>query len=535
MKKKIVELENLNKVERRRFLKAMAMFLSTPAFSPLLSRIIGEQIGGEAFAQSLTTPKYFIEISLRDQWNFQHIFLNRSLVSNLRNIPINNRFFGEGGDEGFKFGDSGLAFYHGQNSLRDAGRGFYLTPVSGELAPHLENIAVIDTCEPTGGGPVHGHESSNPIRIPDRKHGDARHGKALWRNDINAPTNGSVYSYGNVPTLDCLHNSVQKQANPNLRNGVVIKGGSRNFMHSVYHFEGNLANGKMSPYHNASTLLGAFPRVVNDQNFLASNKQASVLSQVLKRLDARYLAKMKAKQEIVASQNGTVDEIVNRLYSSEGRQEFDISMSAADRSFWSSGVPDQNAHRSDRGVKFNLWEQAAYAFNLIKTDQVRSVALEFDLIDLHESFKREHLDIMAKQVVLPLSRLIQKLKEAQIFDQTVIYINSADGSRHPRAFSYADGGSYYGKNVAMIAGGKINGGVYGDTSYSGGRYYFHSPDLNTGARGSGYYPNRQNYNNFVKGSHIWKTVGTALGIPSSTLNAYSGISSAKVLNFMLKS
>jgi arylsulfatase A-like enzyme len=84
--------------------------------------------------------------------------------------------------------------------------------------------------------------------------------------------------------------------------------------------------------------------------------------------------------------------------------------------------------------------------------------------------------------VLPLVRLIESLKAAGLYENTLIAIYTLDGGRAPAANS--SGGE--GKSGLMLAGGMIQGGYYGDVGIAGddgdGHVYSYSaPDPATGA------------------------------------------------------
>jgi hypothetical protein len=53
-----------------------------------------------------------------------------------------------------------------QNQLVQRANNVYLTPDSMALDPHLDSIAMVDTCELTPGS-VHYHQAANRCRSPD--------------------------------------------------------------------------------------------------------------------------------------------------------------------------------------------------------------------------------------------------------------------------------------------------------------------------------------------------------------------------------
>ena len=203
---------------------------------------------------------------------------------------------------------------------------------------------------------------------------------------------------------------------------------------------------------------------------------------------------------------------------------------------WSAGVPTQKCSKgdfevvdcgfdpnvdpnSDGYVKAQIWEQFAYASKLFRAGRVRSIALEFDHMELDgdgsrpESVQRTY----AQQVARPLARLITDLKLAGLYDRTVIAVYTLDGSRRPAANSYGDDG----KGTIVLAGGRIRGGYYGDilitsdlANGAGHTYAYRPPDPATGAL----LPPVADWQDFsarTPSASVWRTVMKALGIPES--------------------
>ena len=109
------------------------------------------------------------------------------------------------------------------------------------------------------------------------------------------------------------------------------------------------------------------------------------------------------------------------------------------------------------------------------------------------------MTIHAKQLALPLARLIESLKKANLFDRTLIAVYTLDGSRSPAAGSAGNEG----KNSVMLAGGMIKGGYFGDVVVTGPdgdghKYGYQSPNLVTGAKG----PDHDGQRRSRPGEHI---------------------------------
>src|SRR4029079_10502910 len=125
--------------------------------------------------------------------------------------------------------------------------------------------------------------------------------------------------------------------------------------------------------------------------------------------------------------------------------------------------------------------------------------------------------VLTLQTVLPLTRLIESLKLANMYDNTVIAIYTLDGGRAPAGVS--SGGE--GKSGLILAGGKIQGGYYGDVGVAGDDgdghvYSYSSPDPATGAplgpttASSGALP----------GACVWRTVMKSLGVPDEITGGF---------------
>jgi len=539
-------INSLSVIERRRFLKTLGVILSSPIISPALRFALGDQFGGELYAQGISKVSNFIEINLRDTWHWGHCFQSPTLARQISNgsVPINN-------SRTQSFFQSGLAYYHGSRGLTDAGNNLYLTPDSIALRAHANNIAVFEMNEPVGGpqggrGTTHGHEASNPARIPGRNlFNRANNGQMpVWINDIGDPGNGTpqgnIRAYADTPSLDCFHNHTLRSAGVARVNGLVFKGISRG--HDCYHFDYNLKQGKMTNVNSFGALLQRFPNSTQDLNLLKSANEREAVLKAVKSLDESYFKDRNVTRNSVEKYLAQVDGSKNDLYDPQNTKTIDLRLSNQERDFWSQGVPAQNQGNGDNQgrVKMNIWEQVAYAYKLISSGRVKTISMEFDYIDVHHNIQRNELTTMARQVSLPLARLIQKLKEDNIFDDTVIQINSLDGSRHPRAFSYSatngNDGSYYGLNTSVVAGGKVRGGYYGDIKYENNRYNLYNPNFSTGAVDrSGYRPTIQNYNRFIRGGILWKTIARGMGMPTSSYNGFNSLRNLPYLDFLFRS
>jgi hypothetical protein len=144
------------------------------------------------------------------------------------------------------------------------------------------------------------------------------------------------------------------------------------------------------------------------------------------------------------------------------------------------------------------------------------------------------MTVHTAQLALPLTRLIESLKMAGIWDQTVIAIYTADGSRSPAAGSAGNEG----KNTFILAGGQVKGGYFGDVGVAGldgdgHAYQFATPDPTTGVT-QPFHPENQ-HDMRLKGGYSWRTVAEAIHTPPSVLTQIGSpsINEVQPLRFML--
>lgn len=508
---KIHELDGMSKIDRRRLLK----ILSATAALPIATRLAASDVlMGSAHAQSANEPMYFIEINLRDQWDHGQVFVAPSLArnANLRRGDSNRQ----------------CALYAPQSEMKQiSGTDIYLTNDSIDLEPHVDTIAMIDCCELTQGD-IHGHESANPLRSPGKTKQSNKPGYLpMFNNErgSNHPQGCEAY-YAATPTMAALHSHYAKVVDQNTKVGIAFKGIGRT-LHTVYHYGAGLPNGELDRFQSRNELFEHFPDTVEDLNVLAKAEDARALTNILRRIDPAFMAKRKMGQTGIVQHNANVDEAQRLLYVGQPRV-VSLPLTNEERAYWSAGVPDQISE----SPRAQIWEQIAWAFKLVSNDMVRTVALEFDYVDVHDRRTESQVRVQAKQISIPLARLITKLKEAGIYDRTVIAVYTTDGSRSPAANSSGDEG----KNTIILAGGMVQGGYYGDVSVAGNEgsdghvYAYHMPDLETGVRlTNGVTNNSQR----VPGSAVWRTVAKALKIPDSYLQ-FPDVKDARPLPFMLR-
>jgi len=246
------------------------------------------------------------------------------------------------------------------------------------------------------------------------------------------------------------------------------------------------------------------------------------------------------------------DTITDRFNRPQASHAGQLKLTAAEVARWSDGVPPQQCTLGDLTVlpcgydtsdtsfvKAQIWEQFAYASKLFRAGRARSIALEFDFMELHGDGVRTEsvLRTQAQQVARPLARLITDLKAAGLYDRTVIAVYTLDGSRRPAANSYGNDG----KGTIVLAGGRVKGGYYGDIlitkdlSNGGHEYAFRAPDPSTGQLLPAVTAWGERSKRTPSGA-VWRTVMKALSIPETEyVDKFDAeIDDAVPLDFMLK-
>jgi hypothetical protein len=498
-------------VGRRRFLQALGAVLAAPAVESAFRRKAYDAIG-VAHALPPNTPSFFLEINLRDQWDHGHVFVAPSLatVQDLRRGETGRR----------------CALFFTPDQLVSRPNNVYLTPQSMELDPHLDNIALLETCELSVGA-IHGHESANALRSPGRSY--SSDGK-LAMFDNERPSNfpqGCEEFYSTTPTPASLHNYAQKQLQPGIKNGIAFKGISRS-IHTAYHFGAGLPGAELDRIQSKDQLFASFPSSVDDFNILPSPEEADAITRLLNRVDQRFL---RSRRFTAAATDGHISNLTENqllLYAGEPRV-FDLPLTDEEMAAWSADVPAQAANPAE--VKAQIWEQVAWATKILINGVSRSVALEFDYVDVHDMRTEGQMATMTAQVVLPLRRAIDALKAAGIWDRALIAIYTTDGGRAPAAGSQGNEG----KNAALLAGGMIRGGYYGDVGVDGleddgHRYKYAAPNVADGTRGAFVTENDAR----LEGMHVWRTVMSALGVDDGLASSFPDVADAQVMGWLLR-
>lgn len=495
--------------DRRAFLQKSGLFALLPALAAADRYRLLDILGGEAFAAEMQGDEgtIFIEINFRDQWDFGHVFVPPGIAR----YPLLKR-----GDQSHQ-----TALFEDQSQILDAGRGFYLTQDALPLRPHLEHVALVDTFELCI-GQVHGHEGGNALRSPGRTKAQRIGYSLMSTNDPgNTVTNDILYS--KTPTPAIVHNYFNSGLAHH--NGIVMKGIGRSGI-MAFHFDAGLIQGQLDRYYTGEALLEAFsPAQGGAARYPVSDKQIAYLRDLMQKLDKRFL-KTRPYGEQVSSNHL---QQLQQLLRSQALSDFSLALTPEEEKYWLSGIPEQMSPEK-RGL--DIGRQVAYGFKLIKKGLVRTLAIEFDYADFHGNRTEQVMRTMAKQTALPLSRLIQALKDNGLFERTLIACYTTDGSRSPASESYGSEG----KNSLLLAGGMIKGGYYGDirvaeTLEHGHRFSYHTPDLASGrAISQGSLDNSGR----LDGAIGWLTVMKALKVPETFTRNYSDVAEHKPLDFLLR-
>jgi hypothetical protein len=534
------EIQNMSPTQRRGFLKLLGFALGASTVPAAVRFAANEIVGGTkyAHAQAAAEGTLFLEFNFRDQVDLMHVFVPPSLAQKTSLVR---------GDVGKQ-----TSLFYQMNELKQspAVPTLYMTPDSEELLPHVEDIAIIDAGE-AGIGGVHGHEGGNGLRSPGRVMDGGASGKMpMWLAD-GAHAAGSEELYTTTPTPAVLHNYYQKQLDPTLKNGFAFKGISR-YKHSVYHFAAGLPGAEIQRIKSKEELFQAFPAVAQDASLVPTAQQADLLVRMMKGIDTR-LFNRRYSPDALTNHLAELDESRKLLHVANPKIVA-VPLTPEEETLWKTGVPNQQCTKGDTMafdcgfdmnvnpdsegfVKAQVWEQFAYAAKILGSGITRTIALEFDFMDLHgDKVRTENvLKVQGQQAARPLARLITALKAAGVWNRTLIAVYTLDGSREPSANSYGDTG----KGTIILAGGMIKGGYYGDIvaaqdNADGHMFGFVPPDPVTGAPSGTPVTAWNDKSKRVPSADIWLTVQKALGTPDEVARQFPDVQNGKVLPYLLK-
>ena len=505
--------QKLGKQERRVFLKNLSLYLASPLIPLPLKYACNEWVGGNAYAQTQANnlPTFFLEVNFRDQWDFGTCFVPPSIAASYDNLS--------------RDGNNGVAL---EARPESGGLGnFFLTPEGLPLKDHLSDIAVLELGELVIGG-IHGHEASNCLRSPGRSgsQGAGRKDMASFDARPGGRVGGNEIHYSSSPTPAVLHNHQMKLLNAAANNGVLLRSSIRAGTHTFYHFEADLENAQLDRFYDRESFLRRFNQVQANVNPILTSHKDLILD-MISRIDNNYLTNLESNHPTKSEHVGNLSEIKDK---EDQKQTIDLALTPEETTFWTDGIPGQFTCAGDNANNcvpqegtMNLGEMFAYVAKLFTNNIVRTAAIDFDFHDIHTARTSLILTTQGIQTASPLARLIQTLKQAGIWNQTVIAMYTTDGSRSPLRNSTG----YQTKNSVILAGGKVKGGYYGDIRVNGSNVLYHRPDNlgNPVENGVGGAQNR------VPAKDIYATVAKLMNLSQL---AFPDAADAAILNYMLK-
>ena len=513
MKKQPDFMKNMSAIHRRDLLKRLSLLAASPLIPRAFSLGLAGLLGDEAMAQA-SEPKFFLEVNFRDQWDMGCAFVPPSIAKNYNNLG--------------KDGDEGIAFFNAPTQVGN----HFLTREGMALKDHVDTIAVTELGELVIGS-IHGHEAGNGLRSPGRSYtaGAGRGDMSGADPRPNGNQGGNEVLFSSTPTPAVLYNHYTKSKDGDLKNGILLRSSIRANSHTFYHYNANLNNAQLDRFFDKKQLFNHFATAGGKPQGDVLTTYRAELVDLVKKLDTSFLKEIQLTQ---SKADGHLAALALAAKKNEGRLTKETLQLTADESkFWTSGIPGQfecagdNADQcTEREGTMNIGEMFAYIAKMFQSGSFRSAAVDFDFHDVHTARTEAVLTNQGKQFGLSLSRLIQTLKDAGIYDKTVIALYTLDGSRSPKRNSTGDGS----KNAVVLVGGGIKGGYYGDVSFKGRDVYYHRPDDNGNAVADG----ARDQNKRVPNADVYRTVTRAIGIPDDVVNQFPDAKNGKVLKYMLK-
>ncbi|MEA2700787.1 MAG: hypothetical protein QOI66_5058 [Myxococcales bacterium] len=537
-RKSMPSLSDLPPESRRRFLKQLGLALFAPGIPAALRYGVNDLLLGTAHAASAEAnpPTYFYEHNSRDQNYWIQVAVAPGLATDQNLIR---------GETGTK-----VALFFQSNELIKTSNGVYLTPQSKVLEPHIDNIAFLPLNELTPGA-IHYHQAANRTRSPGATTSPGPGQQPMWTRDPTKqfPT-GVEKMQSAFPTPASLHNYLQQQITPGLRNGVAFKGITRD-KHTCFHYGAGLQSSELDRMYSVDQVYKAFPESVDGMalpQVLPTADEAELFARILKRVDPTFLQRRRLPKSAVDDHGAEVTSAQKLLFDPNAGSvvggKVTIPLTPEEIAYWKEGVPEQNPNGTTNwpgikqdadsltAVKFQPWQAWGIGYKLLTSGLTRSAAGEIEFIDQHETRPKANVDCYALMLAPCLARMIEKVKAAGIWDRTLIAMYTCDGSRSPAANSNGD----QGENWVILAGGKVKGGYYGDirvasTSAGGHTFSYHVPSLTTGVPDP---TGVTNNDHRIPGEVIWKTVAKLMGASDSVLNQVPGMGTTPTLDFLIK-
>lgn len=510
--------QQLSPIARRRFLQSItalwgAKLIDNTTRYGCLEHLLSES---EAFAIASNEGEVlnFIEIGLRDQFDWSHAFVAPGLAT--------DRSLRRGEEPGK------VALFDHQDTLIQKPGQFYLTSDAQELEPHTKNIAVLDYCE-LASGEVHNHEGAGALRSPGRSPIKGPGRTPMWLHDPVPRVEGNELHYSATPTPAIFHNHYLRSIFPWQRSGIILKGNAGGVT-TVYHHTADLTGAAMPRIYTRENLRSEFSSAHNSGPELVYTHKSDLIN-LIKSVDKKFLERLNQHNQAVNHELAltNVERNLNTV-----QKTVDLSLTSDELAYWQANIDKTDEHNliHETGGPLPLWEQMSYAAKLIGNGILKSVSIEFRYTDYHGLRTPQQIKSQASMLAGPLSRLIIYLKEKEMFDNTLIAIYNVDGSRAPTPISQGDEG----KSGVILVGGKVKGGYYGDMkvrNYDENNkaiFQYHMADPQTGEASS-----LGTINNDMRtsGASVWKTIAKLSGIPENLIANYSDVKEDPYLNFLL--
>lgn len=510
-------LQNMSPLSRRRLLTALAASPLTMVYgNEGLTKLTDMLFGSQTAYAAPKAVKYFIEINLRDQWDFMHFMVPPGLAK--KNDLIR-------ASKGVKGEEVLCGLFQSPNTLKDVGNNIFLTNesiASKDVAPYMAMVETIEICI----GSIHGHEAANALRSPGRTYKEGGGRTAMWLQDDGNQQDfgGDEALYSSSPTPALVHLNLARQTNANAR-GIALKFlGRSDKKHTVYHHAAGLSDNGFQRIQSEAQLLKAFESSKPVDPLTPAEVKA--MTDLLKRFDANFLKRMKYTSAADQGHHEHQDSFLART--AKGSQGVDLKISGEDRKFWGEETMPLEASSAPR---LHLWKQAMYATKLIENEAVSTIAMEFSFDDLHGPRPGELVKNQGAIIGNVVAKMVEALRANGKWDETLIMLNTTDGGRSPMVDSYGDSG----KNSMCLIGPGIKGGYYGDIRVVGNdgnrhKYAYHKPDYKTGqtqANGA------QDNSGRIPGAVAYRTILTAMGAPVEMYKKFPDVKEGEILSCML--
>ena len=476
-----------------------------------------DAIGGDKLvATELASKeiKYFIEINYRAQVDLGTCFHTPSLARDYHKLR--------------KEGEFGVAI---ASEPINAGFGnFFLGKYAYEaLHPHLENIAYLPTCECLSLGSVHGHEALGPVRSPGRSNFGGNGRYFMGEVDTNGHAGGNEIHYSSTPTPATFMNHVHKKYNPSISNGLIFRSGYTTSNDVFYHHHAGLpGSAQCDRFYDRQSFVNVYGATQRSTAPLTQQKHK--VFDYLRRVDKTFFSQLIDSQDRIKKHNEDLAYSLKLMQLKRSglvpsATEFRLFGEGLGGTLVCEDIDDlDTCTNSNQG--FNTGEMLACAAKLLVSKAVGSVAVDIHVSDMHTVRTDHFLKLQEKTITKQLSRLINYLKRHGAFENTLILVNTLDGSRSPLRRSTG----LNTKNEVLLIGQNVKGGCYGDVSVEGETVYYHRPDDNGNPHAVG----TSNEDHRILGKDIYKTFAKLAGVPNGELSSFPDLADARTLDYLIR-